>query len=297
VVVPFYNLGAYLDDCIRSILNSRWRELEIIVVNDGSTEVSSLAALDRWRSHPSVRVIDIANHGLANARNTGAKQAAGAYLSFLDADDTVLPGYYENAIRVLAQYGNVYFAGSWIEYFGDADGVWPTFPPECPYLLAHNPVNSSALVYKTAAFLEAGLNDPRLEFGLEDYESVVHMARKGLNGVVLPEPLHRYRVRRRSMIRMMNRNKLLLAHSYITEKHRDLYQPYTAEVIQLLNSNGPGYYFDNPTLELHVRSTPERRSWMHQLKRIVRRHPALKRLLLILKKKTDWLWHTQPRPA
>ena len=99
------------------------------------------------------------------------------------------------------------------------------------------------------------------------------------------------------MIRMMNRNKLLLAHSYITEKHRDLYQPYTAEVIQLLNSNGPGYYFDNPTLELHVRSTPERRSWMHQLKRIVRRHPALKRLLLILKKKTAWLWHTQPRPA
>jgi len=297
VVIPFYNLGAYLDDCIRSVLDSRRQELEIIIVNDGSTEPSSLDALDRWRSHPSVTVMDIANHGVAHARNTGAERAAGAYLSFLDADDTILPGYYDTSIRVLDQYSNVFFTGSWIEYFGDADGIWPTFPPECPYLLAHNPVNSSALVYKTGAFLTAGLNDPQLEFGLEDYESVVHMARQGLNGVVLPEPLHRYRVRRRSMVRMMNRNKLLLAHSYITEKHRDLYRPYTAEVIQLLNSNGPGYYFDNPTLELYVKSTPGRRSWIHPLKRIIRRYPALKRFLLILKKKTEWLWQTHPRPA
>ncbi|PWT76917.1 MAG: glycosyl transferase family 2, partial [Bacteroidetes bacterium] len=287
VVVPFFNLGAYLDQCIQSILNSRWKALEIIIVNDGSTEASSLDALERWRSHPLVTVIDIANHGLAHVRNMGAKQAAGAYLSFLDADDAVLPEYYERAIGVLAQYHNVFFAGSWIEYFGESGGVCPAFPPECPYLLAHNPVNSSALVYKTAAFLGAGLNDRQLEFGLEDYESVVHMASQGLNGVVLPEPLHRYRVRRRSMIRMMNRNKLLLAHSYITEKHRDFYQPYSSEVIQLLNSNGPGYFFDNPTIELHVSSTPERRNWVNQLKRIARRHPALKKLLLLIKKKTN----------
>jgi len=297
VVIPFYNLGAYLDECIQSVLDSRWQELEVIVVNDGSTEASSLEALDRWRDHPLVTVLDIANHGLAHARNAGARQAAGAYLSFVDADDTVQPGYYEKAIRVLEQYENVFFTGSWIEYFGDGTGTWPAFPPECPYLLAHNPVNSSALVYKTAAFLAAGLNDPQLEFGLEDYESVVHMARQGLNGVVLPEPLHRYRVRRRSMIRMMNRNKLLLAHSYITEKHRDLYRPYTAELVQLLNSNGPGYYFDNPTLELHVSSSPERRAWVNGLKRIVKRYPALKKLLLTIKKRTEWIRQTHPRPA
>jgi glycosyltransferase involved in cell wall biosynthesis len=271
--------------------------LEILVINDGSTEADSLEALDRWRSHPQVTVVDIPNHGLAHVRNIGAKQARGVYLSFLDADDTVLPDYYTNAIRVFSQYQNVFFAGSWIEYFGDAGGIWPAFPPERPYLLAHNPINSSALVYKTVAFLDAGLNDGRLEFGLEDYESVVHMVRRGFNGVVLPEPLHRYRVRRRSMMRRMNQNKLLLAHSYITEKHRDFYRPYTAEVIQLLNSNGPGYFFENPTLELHVSSTPERRIWINRLKRIVRRHPALKKLLLIIRKKTEWLWQTHPHPA
>ncbi|HLI93597.1 MAG TPA: glycosyltransferase [Puia sp.] len=297
VVIPYYNLGAYLDECVLSILNSRWERTQIIIVNDGSSEPGSLAALERWRKHPAITVIDTPNRGLAQARNAGAAQAAGAYLSFLDADDAVRPDYYEKAIRVLDQYKDVYFVGSWVEYFGDSAGVWPAFPPERPYLLAHNPINSSALVYKTAAFLQAGLNDGQLVFGLEDYESVVRMARHSFNGVVLPEPLHRYRVRQGSMIRAMNRNKLLLAHTYITEKHREFYQPYMAEVIQLLNSNGPGYLFENPTLQLYVNSSRDRWNWVNAVKRIARRHPALKKFILLLKKKTDWIWHTPPHAA
>jgi glycosyltransferase involved in cell wall biosynthesis len=291
VVIPFYNLGAYLDECIHSVLASDWRQLEIILVNDGSTDEMSLEALDHWRDHPEITVIDLVNGGLANARNMGAQRAAGSYLAFLDADDAVLPDYYKKAISVLDRYDNVHFVGSWVRYMGEGAGIWPAFQPEPPYLLVHNPVNSSALVYKTQSFLAAGLNDRQLEFGLEDYESVVNMVSNGLNGVVLPEALHRYRVRRGSMIRSMNRAKLLFSHHYISEKHQEYYSEYTSAVVDLLNSNGPGYLYENPTQRVFVSSSIEKpRSWRSRLRKLARRSTLLKQFLLAVKKKTDRIW-------
>jgi len=294
VVIPFYNLGDYLDDCIASVLASSCRRVEIIVVNDGSTDAGSLAVLDRWREHPEVLVVDQRNRGLAVTRNTGARRASGRYLAFLDADDKVTPDYYEKATGVLNWYDNVHFVGCWVQYFGGGKGIWPAFNPGPPYLLAHNPINSSALVYKTASFLASGLNDRRLEYGLEDYESVVSMVSEGYNGVVLPEALHLYRVRAGSMIRRMNRAKLLYSHNYIAEKHALYYQRFSADLIQLLNSNGPAYFYENPTMEIFVRSGWGRPgSFREWVKRLVGRNKTLKIVALAILKKTEHLWQKQ----
>ncbi|HWB90562.1 MAG TPA: glycosyltransferase family 2 protein, partial [Puia sp.] len=291
VVIPCYNLGSYLDDAVNSVLASTYQPIEVIIVDDGSTERNSLAALKKWRDHASVKVLRQQNAGLSSARNAGAKRAAGRFLAFLDADDAVMPDYYEKAIRVLKRYSNVHFAGSWVRYFGSTSGIWPAFNPAPPYLLAHNPVNGSALVYKTASFLAGGLNDPRLKFGLEDHESVIDMLHHGLDGIVLPEALHRYRVRPGSMIRRLNRTKLLLAHGYIAEKHQAYYTPYATELVQLLNCNGPGYFYENPTMQLFVSAGTDRPgSWQNRLKQLARRNKNLKLFLLAIKKKTDRLW-------
>lgn len=294
VVIPFYNLGAYLDDCIASVLGCSWRRLEVVLVNDGSTDAESVLALDKWREQPEVTVIDLPNRGLAAARNAGAERARGRFLAFLDADDKVRPDYYEKAIGVLTWYDNVHFVGCWVRYFGGGAGIWPAFLPAPPYLLTHNPVNSSGLVYKKASFLAGGTNDRRLEYGLEDYESVVSMVSRGFNGVVLPEALHLYRVRRGSMIRRMNRTRMLNAHGYIVQKHQAFYQQFAAEVVQLLNSNGPGYLFENPTTEVFVRSSWIRpRSWRAVIRRLAGRNSALKVFLLAILKKTEHLWQKQ----
>ena len=294
IVIPYYNLGAYLDECIGSILSGCWQQREILVVNDGSTDPKSLAALDRWRDHTEVRVIDQPNRGLSATRNIGARQAAGQYLAFLDADDKVTPEYYNKAIRILKHYPNVHFVGSWVRYFDGATGIWPTFNPAPPYLLAHNPVNSSGLVYKTASFLEAGLNDRRLEYGLEDYDSVIGMVSRGFNGVVLPEPLHLYRVRAGSMIRRMNRNKLLFSHAYIAEKHCAYYRRFAPELIQMLNANGPAYLYENPTREIFVTASVDRPGgWRHRVKRLARRNQTVKKILLTILKRTERLWQKQ----
>lgn len=281
VVIPYYNMGAYLDDSIGSIRRSSYKEIEIVIINDGSTDPGSLAKLDAIGRLPGITIHNQPNRGLAFARNKGAKMAKGAYLAFLDADDKVAPAYYEKAIHALQASDNVFFAGSWVQYFGNSDRIWPAFTPQPPYALVHNPVNSSGLVYKKNAFLMGGMNDKAVDYGLEDYESVISMLAHGFNGVVLPEILFYYRVRSGSMFRDISEKKLLYSNKYITEKHVAYYSQFAPEIINLLNANGPGYLFDNPTFEVIVSSTIQKDHFVIvKLKSLIRKNEKLKKIAL-----------------
>lgn len=91
VVVPIYNVEAYLDDCLRSLHAQDYSDYEIICVNDGSTD-SSRKMLSEWESRlPQMRVINRTNGGLSAARNTGLAAATGNYVVFVDSDDWVEP--------------------------------------------------------------------------------------------------------------------------------------------------------------------------------------------------------------
>ncbi len=285
VVIPYYNMGAYIEDCVRSVIDSSYKNVDILIVNDGSTETASIQKLETIGQWEKVRVIHRNNQGLALTRNEGAEQAHGEYLAFLDADDKVAPFYYEKAIRALQMKSNVYFAGAWVQYFENSSQLWPTFTPQPPYALIHNPINSSGLVYKRAAFLHGGLNDPKVDYGLEDYESVVNMLGHGLNGVVLPETLFYYRVRSGSMFRDVTREKLLYSNKYITEKHADYYTKFAVQTVNLLNANGPGYLFDNPTFEVRVSSrTAKESAFLLKIKSFVKGSQRLKKIVLTIKK-------------
>ena len=129
----------------------------------------------------------------------------------------------------------------------------PAFIPDPPLILYHNLVNSSSLVYKKAAFLAAGANDEAMIFpGMEDYDSVISMLSKGMNGVVIPETLFNYRVRPDSMIRAISRSKKLNLYQHITKKHELFYASFAAETFNLLNANGPAVTMDNPSLDYHL---------------------------------------------
>jgi len=288
VVIPYYNMGRYLEDCLSSIFQSSYPNLEVIIVNDGSTDPQSISCLEsREKEMPSVRILHQSNKGLAFTRNEGAGIAKGEFLAFLDADDKVAPSYYEKAIKALRQNENVFFVGSWVRYFENSHRIWPTFTPQPPYALVHNPVNSSGLVYKRAAFLAAGLNDKKADYGMEDYESLVSMLHHGLNGIVLPEVLFYYRVRSGSMFRDISTEKLLYSNKYITEKHSPYYAKFASQIINLLNANGPGYFFDNPTFQVKIstRSIKEG-TFLTLIKNLVKRNEKLKRILLAIKNKS-----------
>jgi glycosyltransferase involved in cell wall biosynthesis len=278
-------MGKYITACVQSIKASTYPHIEILIINDGSTDRESLAILQQLERTNGIKVFNKRNEGLADTRNFGALQATGDWLAFLDADDMIAPDYYEKALRVLKQYKNVFFAGSFVQYFGDTNRKWATYTPQPPYTLVHNPVNSSGLVYKKAAFLEAGQNDKKVDYGLEDYESVVHLLSKGYNGIALPEFLFQYRVRGDSMIRKITREKLLYSYKYIAEKHTSYYATFATQINNLLNANGPGFLFDNPTFAVTVNTNTENNSWLYRkAKAFIKKNKTLKKIALSLKK-------------
>jgi len=252
IVIPYYNMGAYIHDTIASLKQITHDEVEIILVNDGSTDTKSLEVLDTLKDDDRITQYSTPNQGLSLARNFGASKSTGTYLAFLDADDTISPEYYKRAIEVLKQYTNVSFVGCWAQYFGESKDSWPTFNPEPPYLLVHNMINSSALVYKKEDFLSFGQNDPTLLYGMEDYDSVISMVKNGARGVAFPELWWQYRIRKNSMAQSFTKNKELYLYRKISEKHKDFFGQYGAEIANILNHNGPGIHFNNPTWPLNT---------------------------------------------
>lgn len=100
VVVPAYNIEGYIADCMRSAVNQTYPEIEIIVVNDGSTD-STLSIIEEFQRQDSrIRVITRPNGGLSAARNTGLDSAQGEYIVFADGDDVLMPDAIETMVGI-----------------------------------------------------------------------------------------------------------------------------------------------------------------------------------------------------
>ncbi|MBN1596005.1 glycosyltransferase family 2 protein [candidate division FCPU426 bacterium] len=119
VIICAYNAERDVGNAISSILAQTFQDVEIIVVNDGSTDrtaamVGEMAAKNiRLINHPR-------NLGTACSRNTGVQSACGKYVAFLDADDIAYPRRLETQKRFLDQHRDIYFCGSWADFiFGD----------------------------------------------------------------------------------------------------------------------------------------------------------------------------------
>ena len=106
IVVPCYNPGRYLAEALESALAQSHRNLEVVVVDDGSTE-DLTATVERW---PGVRLMRQENRGVSAARNAGARASRGAFLVFLDADDRLLPDAIEGGLQELRIHSSAAFA-------------------------------------------------------------------------------------------------------------------------------------------------------------------------------------------
>ena len=104
VIVPVYNAGKYFNNCIQSIVDQTYKDLEIIIVDDGSTDGTS-DSCDAWAEKDSrIKVIHKENGGAASARNTGLDNATGDYIGFIDADDYIDSDMYEIMLGEIIEY-------------------------------------------------------------------------------------------------------------------------------------------------------------------------------------------------
>ena len=104
VIIPVYNVAPYLEEALESVINQSYNNLEILVIDDGSTDGSEIICEEYAARDKRIRVIHQVNGGLSDARNTGLDLAAGEYIAFLDPDDAYRLNMIEVMLRVVMRY-------------------------------------------------------------------------------------------------------------------------------------------------------------------------------------------------
>jgi len=211
VVIPAYNAGQLVSTAIRSALAQTFRNLEIVVVDDGSTD-DTLARI-RSFGHP-VRAVSVPHGGVPGARNQGMRSAAGRFIVFLDADDVLEETLIAQAVDLLERRPDLGFVFCNARLFrGDSPPTAPCIPPEffrgeasaivehplVEIIGAGHFISSSGLCARREALLEAGDFDESL-WGSEDFEYWSRLYLKRPVGL-LAEPLVRIRHHVASMTR------------------------------------------------------------------------------------------------
>lgn len=268
VVIPYFNMGDFIDETLASVMDCSYPSIEIVLVDDGSTDQASVDKLSEIETRTTkfpIRILRTKNQGVAKARNTGVKEAKGQFLALLDADDLIRSEYYGRAIDVLKHYSNVAFVGCWNEDFNDEDGkkirVWPTYNTEPPMQMIFNSTNCQGLVYWRAAFEKAGEHDPDLRMFLDDWESTIALMAAGYYGVMIPEALFRYRIRSASIFRS-KRGLWALNYEKIALKHRAYFDKWGAEIACFMNANGPNEFYHNPGHPTGLPGHSSEKNWL-----------------------------------
>lgn len=99
IIIPVYNVENFLDRCLQSLINQTYSELEILLIDDGSTDCSGKICDQYGRKYSQIKVIHQKNQGANSARNKGIQAAKGSYLMFVDSDDVVSPVFVEHAVN------------------------------------------------------------------------------------------------------------------------------------------------------------------------------------------------------
>ena len=191
IIVPVYDTGPLLDRALRSAEAQTFRDSEIVVVDDGSTDVTTRHLLAAAAARGIV-VERTPNRGPAHARNTAVARARGEYVLPLDSDDDILPAFLAKTVPILDANPAVGVVHTWVELVGDHHGVWETGPFGIPALLSRCTIHVSSL-YRRRIWHEIGGYDPRFVESCEDWDFWLGAASRGWTGALVPEVLARYR--------------------------------------------------------------------------------------------------------
>ncbi len=124
VIIPVYNVEKYIEECIKSVLNQTFKDFEIICVDDCSTDNSIKTIEEYAKNDDRIKIVhhDI-NRGLAPARNTGMRNAAGDYIFFLDSDDYILPETLENLYNKIEKTNSDFVCASSEAFADNPDNI------------------------------------------------------------------------------------------------------------------------------------------------------------------------------
>ena len=196
VIIPAFNQAHYLGRAIHSVLEQTHRALEVIVVDDGSTDATAVVA--QGFTDRRVRYVHQANRGLSAARNTGLRHAGGDFVSFLDSDDQFLPCKLELLLAELANHPEAGLAaGQAIPVDQEGQPIGQVFdkglPAESAQWLLGNPLHVGSVLLRRAWQEQVGYFDESLR-SYEDWDMWLRLARAGcpMRSVAQPVSLYRF---------------------------------------------------------------------------------------------------------
>ncbi len=195
VIVTCYNYGVYLDRVLDSLAAQSWRNFEIILIDDGSTDpvtCARIAALKKLQ-HPDFTVIQQPNQGVIAARNHAIGRARGRYIFPLDADDTIAATFLEKCLLFLENAPENFFVYTWTNSVAIDEFIWKTRDSHPELALKENRMGYA--LFRKAAFVEVGGYNPVMSEGYEDWELSVNLVANGYVGRVIREPLYNYYVK------------------------------------------------------------------------------------------------------
>ncbi|MFR7639033.1 MAG: glycosyltransferase family 2 protein [Allobaculum sp.] len=131
VVIPVYNGEKFLKETVSRIQNSKYENIEIILVNDGSTDTSQHICDALAKQDKRIRIFQKENGGIADARNYGMRQAVGEFICFVDQDDVVAPDMYQDLVTLLNQDDSDFAMGGTAKLAGDGTTPFETFDDGC----------------------------------------------------------------------------------------------------------------------------------------------------------------------
>lgn len=183
VVIPAYNAMKYLPQTVESVLHQTYKEFEVVIVNDGSTD-----DIETWFAEsvtdPRFRLISQENKGLSGARNTGIEQAKGEFIAVLDADDLWHPTKLEKQVEALKRHPEAGLVYTWLRYvdeFSSPTGkiVKSSFEGDVwEELTAFNFIGcGSVAMIRRACFDDVGNFDRNLDSYVEDWDMWLRIAK------------------------------------------------------------------------------------------------------------------------
>ncbi len=222
IAIPYYNLGSLLPETLASVAAQDYPSIEVIVVNDGSTDAYSLQVWEEMQAqYPRYRFVTQANRGLGAARNTGLALAEGEFFLPMDADNIGRPDMVSRFVEALQRNPDVAVVTCFFLAFEEttdiAEGKFPYAYRPCggPYVAAalRNVYGDANAMSRTAALRSIGGYETEKHTTCEDWEMYVKLVRHGHRIDVVPEYLFYYRHRPTSLLRTtdsyLNRRRVL----------------------------------------------------------------------------------------
>lgn len=198
IVLPTYNQAQYLPDTLNSIFDQTYRDFELVVVNDGSTDETANILRD-YRRMFDFQLIEQENQGLPTALNIGFGHSSGRYLTWTSSDNLLLPKMLETLVLELENYpsvGVVYSDWAFIDSEGRAISDFRTVDYDKDLLLGYNFIHCSFL-FRKLCMDQVGGYDPNFIYG-EDWEFWIRVSRSfGMRHV--PMILYSYRIHGQTM--------------------------------------------------------------------------------------------------